>query len=219
LKNETCKLEAGHRSLPESEDEDPPASKALRRAGEEELYLRRGGGFELYEGMRLVFETAREADATELAILRNEAAKKLTEKFGKGPWSSGCTEKGVLFGMRTSRMVIALEDGKIVGTLSLQTKKPWAIDPAHFTKVRRPLYLVSMFVAAEWQGQGIGRRLLEEAVGIAQNWPVEAIRLDAYDAKAGAGDFYSKCGFREVGRGKYKEVALRYFERIISLNG
>lgn len=75
--------------------------------------------------MQLEFETAREEDAAELALIRNEAAKHLTKKFGLGPWSGGCTEKGVLFGMRTSRMMIAREEGKIVGTLSLQTKKPW----------------------------------------------------------------------------------------------
>jgi GNAT superfamily N-acetyltransferase len=165
--------------------------------------------------MNLVFETAREADATELAALRNEAAKRLTEKFGKGPWSSGCTEKGVLYGMKTSGMVIARVDGRIVGTLSLQTKKPWAIDPAHFTKVRNPLYLTTMVVAVDRQGQGIGRRLLEEALEIARTWPADAIRLDAYDANAGAGEFYAKCGFREVGRAKYKQVPLRYFEMIV----
>jgi|ERR1051325_4467529 GNAT superfamily N-acetyltransferase len=169
--------------------------------------------------MILVFETAREEEATELAMLRNEAAKRLTAKFGQGPWSGGCTEKGVLFGMRTSQVVVARENGRIAGTFSLQTKKPWAIDPAHFTKVHRPLYLVSMFVAVERQGEGIGRKLLEEAVTIATAWSANAIRLDAYDVMAGAGDFYAKCGFREVGRAKYKEVPLRYFERIISLNG
>ena len=165
--------------------------------------------------MQFEFETAREEDAAELTVIRNEGAKHLTEKFGVGPWSGGCTEKGVLFGMRTSQMVVARENGRIVGTFSLQTKKPWAIDPTHFAKVRKPLYLVSMFVAVERQGKGIGRQLLEEAVKIARKWPADAIRLDAYDAVAGAGDFYAKCGFREVGRAKYREVPLRYFERVV----
>jgi GNAT superfamily N-acetyltransferase len=165
--------------------------------------------------MDLVFGTARQEDASELVAIRNEAATSLTEKFGKGPWSSGCTEKGVLYGMRTSRMLIARHGSNIVGTLSLATKKPWAINPAYFTKVTRPLYLTSMFVAVEHQGEGIGRRLLQEAVKIAREWPANAIRLDAFDAKAGAGDFYAKCGFREVRRAKYKEVPLRYFERIV----
>jgi len=114
-----------------------------------------------------------------------------------------------------SRVVIARNDGRIVGTLSLQTKKPWAIDPAHFTTVRKPLYLTTMFVAVERQGTGIGRRLLDEAMVIAREWPSDAIRLDAYDAEAGAGDFYAKCGFREVGKATYREVALRYFEMVL----
>jgi GNAT superfamily N-acetyltransferase len=165
--------------------------------------------------MDLVFETATVEDANELVVMRIDVANRLTEKFGKGPWSGGCTEKGVLYGMRTSRMVVAREDRKVVGTLSLHTKKPWAINPSYFTKVRKPLYLTSMFVAVERQGSGIGRRLLEEAVEIAREWPSDVIRLDAYDAKAGAGDFYAKCGFREVGRAKYKGVPLRYFERMV----
>src|SRR5437899_3279200 len=128
--------------------------------------------------MDLVFETATEEDATELAEMRNNAANRLTERFGKGPWSGGCTEKGVLYGMRTSRTIVARENGKILGTLSLHTKKPWAIDPAYFTKVAKPLYLTSMFVAVQRQGRGFGRRLLEEVVEIAKVWPTDAIRLD-----------------------------------------
>jgi GNAT superfamily N-acetyltransferase len=142
--------------------------------------------------MDLLFGDAMEADASELAALRNEAAKHLTEKFGRGPWSSGCTEKGVLFGMGTSQMIVSRNGHKIVGTLSLATKKPWTIEPAHFTPVRKPIYLTSMFVAVERQRSGIGRRLLERAVEIARAWPSDAIRLDAYDAEAGAGDFYAK---------------------------
>ena len=48
-----------------------------------------------------------------------------------------------------------------------------------------------------------------------QAWPADAIRLDAYDADAGAGDFYAKCGFREVGKATYREVPLRYFEKLL----
>ena len=43
----------------------------------------------------------------------------------------------------------------------------------------------------------------------------DAIRLDAYDAEAGAGEFYVKCGFREVGRVAYRGVPLTYYERLI----
>jgi hypothetical protein len=31
-------------------------------------------------------------------------------------------------------------------------------------------------------------------------WPADAIRLDAYDHPAGAGTFYTRCGFLHVGQ-------------------
>jgi hypothetical protein len=46
-------------------------------------------------------------------------------------------------------------------------------------------------------------------------WPGDAIRLDAYDAEAGAGKFYAKCGFRERGRVVYRKTPLIYFELIL----
>ena len=48
-----------------------------------------------------------------------------------------------------------------------------------------------------------------------QREPSDAIRLDAFDADAGAGEFYSKCGFREVGRASYRSVPLIYFEMLV----
>jgi hypothetical protein len=50
---------------------------------------------------------------------------------------------------------------------------------------------------------------------MAAQWPADAIRLDAFDAEAGAGGFYSKCGFREVGRVSYRNVPLIYFEMLV----
>ena len=42
-----------------------------------------------------------------------------------------------------------------------------------------------------------------------------AIRLDAYDSTAGAGGFYARCGYREVGRVTYRGTALIYFESLL----
>jgi hypothetical protein len=40
----------------------------------------------------------------------------------------------------------------------------------------------------------------------------DTLRLDAYDSPAGAGPFYEKCAFREVGRVRYREVPLVYYQ-------
>ncbi len=155
------------------------------------------------------------ADAPDLAALHTAVAERLTRDFGQGHWSSVVTEKGVLRNMEHNRVLVARDGDRLVGTLSLVTKKPWAIDPAYFTAVRRPLYLLNMAVDPASQRGGIGRFLVEEAKAVARAWPAEAIRLDAYDAEAGAGVFYAKCGFREVGRVVFRTVPLAYFEALV----
>lgn len=168
--------------------------------------------------MNLTFAIATEADASAVAAVRNSAAECLTRQHGQGRWSSNSTERGILRDLsrpRFSRILIARCDAAVVGTLVLQTKKPWAIDTSYFTAVAKPLYLVSMAVHADWQRQGIGRRLLKEAELHARNWPAEALRLDAFDGPAGAGRFYAKCNYREVGRVIYRDNPLVYFELLL----
>lgn len=164
--------------------------------------------------MNLSFSIAAQADAPALAALHTAVANDLTGRYGVGPWSWAVTETGVLFGMRNSRVVVARKGKLIVGTLNLPTKKPWAIDVSYFTVVRKSLYLTCMAVIPGMQRKGIGSMLLEEAAKQAREWPAQAIRLDAFDAEAGAGVFYAKCGFQEVGRVIYRNAPLIYFERV-----
>ena len=159
--------------------------------------------------------TASGTDAPAIAALRTAVAEHLTHQFGKGHWSYGVTEKSVLRGIKTSRVLVVRDNDEIIGTLRLQTKKPWAIDLSYFKSVSRALYLIDMAVSPDRQHDGIGRQLLEEAKVVARAWPSEAIRLDAYDSDAGAGDFYAKCGFSEVGRKSYRGVPLVYFELML----
>jgi len=56
---------------------------------------------------------------------------------------------------------------------------------------------------------------LEEAARLARAWPADAIRLDAYDAEAGAGGFYARCGMMEVGRASYRGKPLIYYELLL----
>ena len=69
-----------------------------------------------------------------------------------------------------------------------------------------------MAVRPDLQHKGVGRLCVDEALRIVREWPADALLLDAYDADAGAGEFYAKCGFREVGRTSYRSVPLIYYE-------
>ena len=165
--------------------------------------------------VQIKLEIARPKDAAEICALRIATAKRLTEVHGAGPWSAETSEKWILFAMRNSSVFVARRRNKIIATLALGTKKPWAIDRKYFSKCQRPLYLTSMAVAADIQRHGIGKLCVEAAVKIARDWPADAIFLDAYDATAGAGEFYRKCGFRETGRTTYRDVPLIYFELLL----
>ena len=166
--------------------------------------------------MKIVFAVATNSDAAELAALHTAVAENLTHRFGRGFWSSPPTERGVLANMRLtkfSRILIARQNHRIIGTLRLATKKPWAIDISYFTPATKPLYLTGMAVHPTHQGKGIGRQLMNEAEVAARAWPADAIRLDAFDAPAGAGPFYAKCGYRELAHVTYKNNPLIYFEQ------
>lgn len=97
----------------------------------------------------------------------------------------------------------------------METKKPWAIDLKYFTPVAKALYLHDVDVEPQLQRSGVGRQLIERAKTAAQEWPVGAIRLDAYDGLSGSGPFYKKCGFSEVGHAVYRGVPLVYFEFVL----
>jgi len=159
-----------------------------------------------------VFQVAKARDAVSLAGLHNDVADHLTKQHGRGPWSSRTSEKGVLYGMRVSRIFVVREGTELVATLRLTMKKPWAINAAYFSPCRKPLYLLAMAVTPARQRQGIGRWCMAQAINAARDWPAEFLRLDAYDAEAGAGPFYERCGFEQRGKATYRNAPLIYYE-------
>ena len=165
--------------------------------------------------VRLTFRDATPEDAAVTAGLQNAAAGALTARFGEGPWSSLVTERGAELAQRHARVRVGRAGRRVLTVLRLATKKPWAIDVSYFTPVKRPLYLTGMAVSVAHQGKGLGRLALDDGVAVARAWPADAIRLDAYDAPAGSGQFYAKCGFRERGRVAYKGDPLVYYELLL----
>ena len=122
----------------------------------------------------LGLKQATESDVVAIAKLRAAVAHHLTSTFGHGHWSSAGTENGVRLDLRKPGLFVARRGRRVIATLRLSTKKPWAIDPAYFTDIGVPLYLTNMAVQPDLQRSGIGRGCLEEAVRIARDWPAGA---------------------------------------------
>jgi GNAT superfamily N-acetyltransferase len=165
--------------------------------------------------MRIKLEFATPDDVAGLIALRDAVNRRLFSRFGEGIWLVKLTEAGALLAMRRSNVYIARFRGKPIATLALSTRKPWAIDKGYFSKSEAPLYLTSMGVDPEHQRRGVGRSCMDEVRRIARQWPSDAIRLDAYDVAAGAGEFYRRCGFRMVGRATFRGAPLVYYEMLI----
>lgn len=164
---------------------------------------------------RLRVDPATDEDIPGVVSVRVNAAEDLTMKYGGGHWSGHATDKGVAWDLRNGQVLVARRGKSIVGTLKLSTRKPWAIDVSYFTPCKHPWYLTNMAVDPAHQGKGIGTRCVLEAVRLVREWGGEAVRLDAYDAVAGAGPFYEKCGFTERGRVTYRITPLIYYELIL----
>lgn len=166
--------------------------------------------------VRLRFGDAAEADVAAIAALQNAVAGGLTARYGVGPWSGMTSERSVALSLRHARVRVGRSRRQILTSLRLAPKKPWSIDVSYFTPVRSPLYLTSMAVSVGRQGQGLGRQALADARIIAAAWPADAIRLDAWDAEAGAGGFYARCGYTERGRVTYRGNPIIYYELLLA---
>ncbi len=168
---------------------------------------------------RVRVDLATPEDIPGIVAVRVNAAEDLTTRFGGGHWSGHATEKGVAWDLRQGKVLVARRGSAIVATLKIATRKPWAIELSWFAPCKHPWYLTNMAVDPKQQGRGIGKRCVLEAVRLARGAGGDAVRLDAYDAVAGAGPFYEKCGFTEVGRATYRVTPLIYYELQLAGSG
>jgi len=167
----------------------------------------------------LTFSAATPADAEELAAIRNAVAADQLQRFGLKSFNT--TSRGILCDLRWGQILIArrknpkAKGDQIVSSLLLVRKKPWAIDVSYFTPVEHPLYVRAMNTLPSLQRRGAGRRLLKFALTFVKPGGCDALRLDAFDAPHGAGDFYLKCGWAPRGRALFRNIPHLYFEHLL----
>ncbi|GAA5513412.1 hypothetical protein Dcar01_02147 [Deinococcus carri] len=88
-----------------------------------------------------------------------------------------------------TRILVAENGGEVVGTLAL------SIIP-NLTRDARPYALIENVVTCEERrGQGIGRRLLEEAERLARDREAYKLMLMSGNVRGEAHAFYRRCGF------------------------
>jgi hypothetical protein len=76
--------------------------------------------------MAVTVQFAREADNPELLLLRLAVVSDQARRFGNDRWSTTINERSIARGLKSSRVLIARRHGQIIGTLRMETNKPWA---------------------------------------------------------------------------------------------
>ncbi|WP_213938761.1 GNAT family N-acetyltransferase [Pseudomonas sp. dw_612] len=95
--------------------------------------------------------------------------------------------------------LVALYQGAVIGNIGLE----------QFSRIRRShAGSIGMGVAGEWQGKGVGTKLLATALDIADNWMnLRRVELSVYADNAAAIGLYRKFGF--VDEGLFRDYAVR----------
>lgn len=106
--------------------------------------------------------------------------------------------------------VVAVDGDQVVGACDISP-----LQSKGFNHIGR----LGMFVRREWRGQGIGRNLLTECLGLAREGGLEKVELQVYADNTSAIRLYESTGFRREGlkargrkwRDRYQDVVLMAF--------
>src|SRR5262249_18044866 len=99
-------------------------------------------------------------------------------------------------------VLLAERGGEVVGFIALMAKT----GPDFDDSLEPYSYISDLIVRAAHRGQGIGRRLIEEAQTLARQAGTKQLKVGVLIANKGAHDLYRECGFRDVAVQLVKEL-------------
>jgi len=160
---------------------------------------------------------ARLSEVPEIHALRTAAAKTLTERHGHGHWSRVTVINTLQRALsRDGTLYVIIDDGAVAGTFTLSSHRPEFYDRKWFAQPdAQAFYFRSMAIHPDKQNRGIGRAAMVEVEKLATARGWKALRFDAYGGPAGAGGFYTRCGYTKVHSGEFNGVPLEYFEKVL----
>ena len=155
----------------------------------------------------------------ELTMIRKQsaaAAADLVNKHGQGRWQVIPTRSSLSRYLESDTLFVIEKEASVVGTFCFVTRKIVFYRKGWFAFPDDPAgYLINMAIDPQYQRLGVGRQVMNELGKLAGRMKLLAIRLDAYQGAAGAGEFYRKCGCLLVHEGKVGDVGLEYYEKVL----
>lgn len=128
---------------------------------------------------RLNYEPMQESDIDEVVALE--------ESVYPYPWSRGNFADSLASGYHA--WVLRNQSMQLMGYFLVMQM----VDEAH---------LLNVAVAQEWQGQGLGRFLLNQSVACSRGLGLESMLLEVRPSNTRALELYERIGFEQIGRRK-----------------
>lgn len=128
---------------------------------------------------RLNYEPMQESDIDEVVALE--------ESVYPYPWSRGDFADSLASGYHA--WVLRNQSMQLMGYFLVMQM----VDEAH---------LLNVAVAQEWQGQGLGRFLLNQSVACSRGLGLESMLLEVRPSNTRALELYERYGFEQIGRRK-----------------
>lgn len=104
-------------------------------------------------------------------------------------------------GINEDNLYVAVEDGRIVGTVILRHKPEEAYAQADWhnnLEYSEILVVYTFAVHPEFLKQGIGRKIMQFVIDYAGSLGMKAVRLDVYEKNAPAIHLYEEFGFQYI---------------------
>ena len=175
--------------------------------------------------MKIHIRKATAADLDSIELLYNDLNDHLAAHTNYPGWRKGSypLRSDAEEGLSNDTLYVAEIDGTIAGTVMyLRTQDPsyqtadWQIP---YDSPVLTLHILAVHPA--YQGQGVGRALMDYAETLAKQRGVLAVRLDTHEGNAPACRLYESCGYSMRGLvdlGLYEKYGLKWyktFEKLI----
>ena len=153
--------------------------------------------------MRL--DVATQIDFDAIIAFYDDVTERTSEMATYARWQKGKhpTVEGIRAYINEGSMYIYHERGVIVGAMAVtmyQSEDYHAIDWSQQVADDEVAVIHILAVSPDSQGKGIGSEMIREAIRLAQNNGMQAIRLDALASNTPAHKLYERLGFEYRGK-------------------
>ncbi|MCY6959140.1 GNAT family N-acetyltransferase [Clostridium brassicae] len=161
---------------------------------------------------------ATEKDLQSVLDLMSNVVENLSKK-GIFQWDSSYPNRDIfLKDIKNHSLYVIKDNNSYLGTITLNEEQaPEYCNVDWLTSNKKTLVIHRLAVSPNYQGKGIGRKLIDFAEQLGHKKNYDSIRLDAFSKNLNSVNFYEKCGYIKTGEVYfgYQTSPFPCFEKIL----